>query len=310
MARKAKKINISQVAKQAKVSIASVSRAINNHPDVSEKLRQQVLAVIADTDFSSERSTEKKLRINVVIGVGDITDYIATVLTGIGLAADEEGVEISIQRCIGKEPLLRMCRIWRSDAVILISGGQLVDEVPSLAKAGIPCMLVNQPVTEYDNVGYIHNDSYTAQKLMLEYLKMQNHRQIAFLAAAPMTIPSYAERIRAYQEFMEAIGEDPERLLIKPHPISHIDGLGRDKEAGYQEAMQLLAREPEVTALVCANDEIAFGAFRACLDWGLRIPEDISIVGCDDQSFARFLSPRLTTIRLPMTETGNALSTI
>ncbi len=305
MAKKHKEINISQVAKQANVSVASVSRVLNNYSDVSEKLRKKVMEVIESTSFSPNKANERVFRVNVIIGVGDITDYIATLLTGIELAAEEESIEISIQRWRGRLPLLRQCRIWRSDAVVVISGGKaLLDEIPSLAAAGIPCMLVNRIIKNFDNVGYIHNETGQTTRQALQYLNAQGHRKIAYMAAAPMTAQSYADRLQAYREFMESINEPIDKLLAKPHPIGHIDGLGRDMESGYQRALTLLAQNPEVTALMCANDELAVGCYKACSERNLRIPEDISIVGCDDQSAMRFLTPGLTTLRLQLTQTG------
>ncbi|MGN1365845.1 MAG: LacI family DNA-binding transcriptional regulator, partial [Victivallis vadensis] len=129
------------------------------------------------------------------------------------------------------------------------------------------------------------------------------HRRIAYLCAEPPN-QSYQERVRAYREFMAAIGESADRFLVPPCPIGHIDGIGRDKEAGYQQTVQFLKGQERATAFVCANDEIAFGCYKACFDNGLRIPEDISVAGCDDQSFAKYLSPGLTTIRLPLISRG------
>ena len=97
MPRKSKKINIRLVAEEAGVSLASVSRVLNNHPDVSEALRRQVMAVVEKNNFTPDKSVERLLRISVIVGVGDITDYIATILTGMGLAANAEGIELSIQ---------------------------------------------------------------------------------------------------------------------------------------------------------------------------------------------------------------------
>ncbi len=302
MPRKSKQVNIRLVAEEAGVSLASVSRVLNNHPDVSESLRRQVLAVVEKNNFTPDKSVERLLRISVVVGVGDITDYVATILTGMGLAANTEGIELSIQRCSGRLPLLRACRLWRSNGVALISGTEWLSEIPEVADSGIPCMLIETPL-ERENVGYFCHDSRRAMQQMLNYVHSLGHRRIAYLEADPPNL-SYQNRLDAYRELMESIGESPDAFRIPPYPVGHIDGIGRDKEAGYQQTMQLLSSYPGVTAIVCANDEIAFGCYKACAEKGVRIPEDVSVVGCDDQSFARFLSPGLTTIRLPLTYMG------
>ena len=163
-------------------------------------------------------------------------------------------------------------------------------------------MLIETPL-ERENVGYFCHDSRRAMQQMLNYVHSLGHRRIAYLEADPPNL-SYQNRLDAYRELMESIGESPDAFRIPPYPVGHIDGIGRDKEAGYQQTMQLLSSYPGVTAIVCANDEIAFGCYKACAEKGVRIPEDVSVVGCDDQSFARFLSPGLTTIRLPLTYMG------
>ena len=302
MARKAKKVNIASIAEQAGVSLATVSRVLNNYPDVSESLRKRVLAVIEESQFIPDKSLERTLRVSVIIGVGDITDYIATILTGMGLAANMEGIELSIQRCTGKLSLLRSCRVWRSDAVAMICCDSLQDEIPALTAAKLPCMLVNQR-HEGDLVGYVDNNSCFGTLQLLKHLQSQGHRRIAYLCGDPPN-GKYQERINIYQEFMASIGEADPELLVPPYPIGHVDGLGRDKKAGYQQVLQLLANVSGVTALICANDEIAFGCYKACYDSNLRIPDDISIVGCDNQSFAKYLMPGLTTIRVPLTNMG------
>ena len=301
MARKAKTINIRQIAEEAGVSAATVSRVINNHPDVRETLRRQVQEVIARNSFSPDKA-ERHYRLSAIIGVGDITDYIATILTGMELAANEENVELSIQRCTGRTSLLKCCRSWRSDAVTIICGSSLRAQIPEVAEAGIPCMLIESAL-EGARIGYSCTDSGRAMRQMLKHLHSLGHRRIAYLNAEPPN-QNYQERLLAYREFMESIGESADRFLVPPYPVGHIDGLGRDKEAGYQQTAGALRNRPEITAFVCVNDEIAFGCYKACFDHGLRIPEDISIVGCDDQSFAGYLSPGLTTIRMPLIRQG------
>ncbi|MBQ9788819.1 MAG: LacI family DNA-binding transcriptional regulator [Lentisphaeria bacterium] len=303
MGRKVKKFNIKDLAKEAGVSISTVSRVLNNHPDVSESLRKKVLAIIEKNNFTPDKATERPFRINVVIGVGDITDYISSILTGIEVAANEANIEISIQRVTGRISLLNNCRIWRSDALIIISGNDLLSQVPEVANAEIPCMLINSKI-DYCNVGCINNEFSFTMNQLLNHLHSFGHKKIAFLSASPVTLDSYKKRVAAYKEFMSSIGEKPNKLLIPPYRVAHIEGIGIDKEAGYQSTLQLLFQHPEVTAIACANDELAIGCYKACFDYGKRIPQDISIVGFDDQSFAKYMTPSLTTVKLHLAQAG------
>ena len=303
MGRKAKNFNIKHLAEEAGVSISTVSRVLNNHPDVSEKLRKKIQQIIDKNAFVPDKATERPIRMNVVIGVGDITDYISSILTGIEVAANEANVEISIQRCTGRISLLNSCRIWRSDALIIISGNGLLEQVSEVADAEIPVMLINSEL-QYRNVGSINNEFAFTQQQLLSHLYSFGHKKIAFLTTEPLEVDSYKKRIAAYKEFMTSIGEKPNKLLIPPYHVSHIEGIGIDKEAGYQSTLQLLFQHPEVTAIACANDEIAIGCYKACFDYGKRIPQDISVVGFDDQSFARYMTPGLTTVKLHLPQAG------
>ena len=302
MARKSKENNINLIAEEAGVSVASVSRVLNNHPGVSERIRERVMAAVQRHHFSPDRATERRLRLCVLLGTGDITDYMSTLLTGMNLAAGEQGVELSVHPCHQVSgPLLRHCRDWRADGVAVIGGDALFGELPAVGLGGLPCMVLNGLVLG-DGIGSVCC-SNSALLLVLKHLQSQGQRRIAYLNSVP-ECRDYSERMKIYRDFMSSLGESPDQLLVSPYPIGHIEGIGRDMEAGYQQTMQLLAREHEVTAIVCANDELAVGCYKACADNGLRIPQDISVTGYDDQSFAKYLTPALTTVRQPLAFMG------
>lgn len=302
MPRKVKQFNIRDLAKEAGVSISSVSRVLNNHSDVSEELRKKIQTVIDLHEFSPDRAEERAIRINVVIGVGDITDYISSILTGIYWEAEKLNVEISIQRCCtDRVSLLRCCRVWRSDAVILVSAEHLYPQLESLFNADIPCMLVDGR-TEQRPVGYIFMETVFGTNQLLRLLENNGHREIAMLAADPFDMEIHQTRYKIYREYMRSIGKEP--VLIPLYPLKHIEGIGRAKAAGYQQTLQLLQEHPETTAIICLNDEIAMGCYKACFDSDVRIPEDISIVGFGDESYAKYMLPGLTTSKTPLTQAG------
>lgn len=302
MARKAKNINIQKVAEAAGVSVATVSRVLNNHSDISESLRRKVSSVIESCGFVADKAVKRTLRLSVVIGVGDITDYISSILTGMGVAALEEGIELSIQRCLGKASLLKSCRIWRSDGVAIICGDNLEKELPALEEAGIPCVVFGC-CSPSRTIGNICGSPAIGTPLLEQYLYSLGHRRIAYLCGEP-PCADYDARLGTYVDFMKAAGAYDPELIVPAWPGISIDGIGRDKECGYQQASSLFSRGMDVTCLLCANDEIAFGCYRACAEHGRRVPDDISITGYDDQSFARYLVPGLTTVRVPLASTG------
>lgn len=305
MARKKQPFNIRRIAEEAGVSLASVSRVLNNHADISESLRRKVLAAIEANNLVPDKAVERPLRISVIFDVGDITDFISSILTGMGDAANDLGIELSIQRCVGNVSLLRACRNWRCDGVAIICGKTLNHELPSLAAAHLPCMLIDN---YYDGpmCGYIGNASYDCTRQIMQYLDSIGHRRIAYLCGEPPN-DDYDERLRAYNGFMESIGQADPALRIPSELNLFMDSIGRDKERGYQQAKRVISQLPDVTAMVCANDEIAMGCYRGCFDMGRRVGQDLSVVGYDDQSFARHLAPGLTTIHIPLTDIGRRI---
>lgn len=302
MARKVKQFSIKDLAKEAGVSISSVSRVLNNHSDVSEELRKKIQAIIDQSHFTPDRSQERPIKINVVIGVGDITDYISSILTGIYWEAEKLNVEISIQRCCtDRISLLRLCRTWRSDAVILISAEHLHSQLDELCEADIPCMLIDSK-TDNKSIGYIFMETVFGINQLLRHLETNGHSDLAMLAADPFDMEIHQTRYKIFCEYMRSINKEP--ILIPLYPLKHIEGIGRAKAAGYQQTLQLLQSHPEITAIICLNDEIAMGCYKACFDSGKRIPEDISIVGFGDESFAKYMLPGLTTSKSPLTQSG------
>ena len=300
MSRKVKQCSIRDIAREAGASVSSVSRVLNNHSDVSESLRKRIQEVIDRSGFVPDRA-ERAIRINVIIGVGDITDYISSILTGIYWEAERLNIEISIQRCCSDRiSLLRCCRIWHSDAVILISAVHLYPQVESLCNADIPCLLLDGQFN-CKQAGYIYMETVFGTNQLLRLLENNGHRDIAMLAADPFEMEIHQTRYRIYCEYMRAFNKEP--ILIPMYPLTHIDGIGRAKEAGSQPTLQL-QEHPEVTAVICLNDEIAMGCYKACFDCGKRIPEDISVVGFGDESFAKYMTPGLTTSKSPLTQSG------
>ena len=306
MVKRSKKININLVAERAGVSLASVSRVVNNHPDVSESLRKKVMTVVEEINFTPNKGAERVFRIGVIVGTGklEVTDYVAALLSGMGRYVDGRDLELSV--CMNtRHDLLRTCRLQRCDAVMMICGEYLLERVPALASAGLPVMLINTPL-QGERIGFISHDSLASARQLLRCLTEVGHRNIAYLSVfgnhrkGRGISDNHQERAEAYREAMRAQGKSPEQWFV-PKLLDECHGeILSAKEVGYRQTIQLLARSPEVTAIACANDEIALGCHKACFDLGKKIPEDISVVGFDDQSFAGYLSPGLTTVRQPL----------
>ncbi|WP_294501930.1 LacI family DNA-binding transcriptional regulator [uncultured Victivallis sp.] len=303
MARHRKEINIKLVAEEAGVSLATVSRVINNRTDVSEEVRRRVSAVVEKFNFAPTKGSERRFNIGVIVVMDSslVNEYISQVLDGIADYSDDGLLDVTVifyRITPEAKPLLQLIRERRCDAVVLFPVDKIAAQIPQLIEAEIPTMLINGKIAA-NKIGYVNNESYDGAIRAMEYLAECGHRKIGFLCNALEASENHQQRLQAYHDVMARINPDYNKEWIIPHQPTN-----ETPQAGYNQCCQLLKLFPEVTAIFCTNDEMAIGAIKACWDANLRVPEDISIIGFDDIPYGRYLHPALTTVKQPLTELG------
>ncbi len=303
MARHKKTINIQTVAREAGVSVTTVSRVINHHTDVSEELRRHIQEVMDRVNFIPTRGREWISNIGVVVSPESpmLGEYPARVIDGMTEYAGNHPIDMSVimnYNPDGGKPLLRVVREHRCDGVVMLMCDDLQHELAALERAKLPMMAVNSPYRSA-TCGFVDNESYTGARQMVEYLIGLGHRRIGVVCAKLEFSVNHQQRLQAYRDAMGAAGiEVNESLIIKHVPTV----LGQT--AGYRQTLQLFSRCPDVTALFVLNDELAMGALKACWDIGRRVPEDISVVGFDGLPIGEFFHPALTTVNQPLARIG------
>ena len=183
----------------------------------------------------------------------------------------------------------------RVDGIMVgLMGARLID-VPKLPK-GVPLVIVNGR-TANDHPSVLPEE-YAAGQTMVSQLIQAGHARIGVIGDLPsvagnlrgsVTIP---QRFRGINDALRCAGIAAERVAVRHW----------SPEVGYDEALRLLGAHPDLTAIIAANDSIAFGVYQAAQQRGLRIPEDLSVVSFDDEELATYLRPGLTTARLPYPE--------
>ena len=303
MTRRKKEISIRLVAERAGVSMATVSRVVNNRTDVSETLRRRIRTVISELNFSPNKGTERVSHVGVIVSTEfpALAEYTAQIINGMtGYANDHHTVEMSIIMDCGEvdgQALIRLSRTRRCDALCLVMADRLLPALPLLKRAGIPIMLINTPV-QSGMMGYVNNDSSCGIREAMELLLQKGHRRIGFLPVGDDSSDNCRRRLAEYRDVMLELGGGKPEWVVPHIPTVHA------QEAGYRQAVKLLTASPEVTAILCGNDEMAMGCYRACYEFGRRIPQDVSVIGFDDLPFAGYLAPPLTTVRQPLSEMG------
>lgn len=294
---------LTEVALAAGVSPMTASRAINNRSGVSQKTKTQVLKVAADLGYVVNRAAQKlsggKSHIIGIIATDLENQYNNSLVAGAADAAWEAGYETLIYLHVEREkrPSGSVMQMLRqiSDGVIAVlplESGYLGE----LASIHVPVVTVDHR-GEHAEFPSISTDCYQGARAAVEHLLGLGHRRIAYIGGDER-LASARDRHRAYVETIAQHGlrNDPE--LSIPGDFT--------QQCGFVAANQLLVLAEPPSAIFAANDLSAFGAIMAIREAGLRVPEDISVVGFDDIPTAAQCYPPLTTIRQPIRQVGRS----
>jgi LacI family transcriptional regulator len=294
---------IKDVAEEAGVSIATVSRALNDKGDVSHVTRERVLEVARSVGYSADRAarslvTQKTRLVAVVVGDNAGHRDLSLVFFGKVLAAISRRLAQS-----GYDPLLLQPRDagheHRFDAAVLIG---VDDDDPLVADLGslqVPLVGVDVRCTGSRAV-FVGSDHAAGVRLALAHLHALGHRRIAHIAGALNTFAG-SERLDAFHLEVQALGLERSDEFLRQGDFS--------SASGYRETSALLALSDRPTAIVAASDLMALAAMQAIRDAGLRPGPDIAIVGFDDLEAAALAHPPLTTIRQDRQELGTLAAT-
>jgi len=289
---------IYDIAKRAGVSITTVSKVLNNYPDVSEKTRKKILKTIEESGYqpnSHARAlmTKKYWTIGVVfieaLDIGIKHSFYSAVIESFRKRVGEFGYDLLlVSKNIENKRKTYLERLKHRgvDGVIVISPQNFDKEIKELLEYDIPSVFID---INSKDVTVVKSDNYYGSILAVDYLYSMGHRKIAHIAGAEETLAG-SERLKG---FLDAINKH--QLEI---PDSFIVDGGYFNSKGGKEAMdKLLTLEDRPTAVYVAGDLMALGAMKSIREHELKIPEDISIVGFDDIELASLSTPELTTIR-------------
>ncbi len=304
------RVSIKDVAKAAGVSHSTVSRALASNPLIAEPTRRRIQRVAQKMGYAPNAIarglvTRRTQTIGVIVTT--IEDpFIAEVVRGIEEVAADSGYRVFLgtshndsAREVG---LVKALREWRVDGVIVASSRVGALYQPLLKEIGAPIVLINNqnrksPSRSKGDLGKIHSvvfDDAEGGELATRYLISQGHRVIAYLGG-PSDYAANRNRLAGYR-----------RALVAAHipfdPALVCTGRGR-VESGEQ-VNELFSPALSPTAIFCYNDMTAIGALAALKRRGLRVPDDLSVVGFDDIPFAGYIDPPLTTIHQPKDEMG------
>lgn len=293
-------MNISEIAELAGVSRATVSRYFNNGYVSAEK-RDKIKAVIEKTGYlpsASARSLRTKRSGIVGVIVPKISsESISKIVHGISTTVGEKGYHIMLgntDNSTDKE--LEYLNIFKNngvDGVVFIATIFTKKHMQELKELPFPVVIVGQ---ELDGYCCIYHSDYEAAKEMTYLLCKDGCRQPAYLGVTEKDKAVGQERKRGFQQAIEECG-----VTIEPQNVVCGEF---DMDSGYSKMKELLAQSPDIDAVFCATDTIAFGAVEAIKEAGKRIPEDIAVTGMGGGRMSGMISPKLSTVRYFYEESG------
>jgi len=297
-----KYITLKMVAERAGVSVNTASRAINNKPDINEETKKQVLQIAQElgyvrNDTAVALRTKKTGTIGVVIA-DNRNPFYAEVLNGIEEAAREKNYHIifaNTQRDYQKEEeVINLLLAKRVDGLLIAPVQDRDDDIRNLIEANFPFVVVGRDF-ENINVDAVYNGEAKGGFLATEYLIKKGHKGVALINGFLHKSPAKG-RLEGYKKALNKYRMSLDESLISVGDI--------DVEDGYERTKQMLEKDLNFTAIFAYNDMMAFGAMQAIKEKGLRIPEDIGLVGYDDIPFSSLIRPPLTTISLKKHDLG------
>lgn len=289
---------LSEVATRAGVSVPTVSKVLNNRPEIAEPTRRRVEDAIAETGYRrrvlAKRVTRAGLVDVVVHGVN--SPWVLEVLAGAEEAAYRAGVGLVVTSTHGDnlggrwvEDLVRR----RSDGVVLVVSDIPAEMLDRLAATNIPVVLVDRTGNSDPGLPSIGAANWSGALIATEHLLEQGHRRIGMIGGHPRLACS-AERIDGYHAALRRAG-----IQVDPDLILHGNFFA---EGGRIAAAQLLSLPEPPTAIFAGSDLQALGVYEEAHHRGLRVPDDLSVVGFDDLSIGQYVTPPLTTVHQPHSE--------
>ena len=291
MTAKKRTVTIQDVAKTAGVSVSTVSRVLNAKVDVASDTQARVLKVIKELGYTSNlaarsmRSRKKNLIGLVVPDIG--FPYSIEIMKGINRAIAETSFDLLLYTTGG---IQKDGTIMREQHYVSLLNNSLTDGAIIVASAAAE-FITDAPIIAVDphmlnpNYPCVQGTNYRGAIAAMEYLLRLGHRRIAYINGRP-EIASAGIRLQGYRDALLNAGVELDESLILPGDFS--------TDTGRKRALQLLSLDNPPSAIFAANDQSAIGVFQAADELGVRIPDELSVVGFDNISEAKYLG--LTTV--------------
>jgi LacI family transcriptional regulator len=304
-------VNINDIARLAGVSKATVSRVINQKPDVGTETRTRILRIMDEQgfvpSFTAAGLAGGRTRLIGVL-VPSLTwplPLIPEIMRGIGEIIEQSTYELVLYSISHEQErsavIARIMAARLTEGLLAVYPGQAFEYLSDLHATGYPVVMLDDQMTPAGTTPWVSADSRSGAYAAVKHLLQLGHRRIAHIKG-PVAYYCTDDRYRGYCDALAEAGIAP-----NPELVAQGDFLAT---GGAACAAQLLALGERPTAIFAANDDMAAGVLRAAEEAGLRVPDDLAVVGFDDAAPASLMRPPLTTVSQPFFEMGQRAATL
>ncbi|NGM11606.1 LacI family DNA-binding transcriptional regulator [Verrucosispora sp. WMMA2044] len=293
-------VTIAAIARLAGVSVPTVSRVINGRSDVAPQTRERVEELLTRHGYRRRPPSMRASSGLVDLVFNDLdSPWAVEIIRGVEDVAHAVGVGTVVsaihRRSSSAKQWLDNIRTRSTEGVIFVTSTLEPPQQAELRRLNIPAVIVDPAGVPAQDAPTIGATNWAGSLRATEYLIGLGHRRIGFIAGPPQLMCSRA-RMDGYRAALEAAGIPIDDRLIQAGNFYH--------EAGFSGGARLLGLTEPPTAIFASSDQMALGVYEAVRQRGLRMPDDVSVVGFDDLPEVRWCSPPLTTVRQPLAEMG------
>jgi LacI family transcriptional regulator len=291
-----RRASLRDIAAETGVSVATVSRVLNDHVNVAPRTRDLVLRAIERRRLPSAEPVATRtvyVRCPYVL-----TDYFGLIVSSVAETLKLHGLRLLLDAGESGQHSDALPGLPGQDdvsAAILILPPEDGDRLVALSRTGFPFVVVDPRTPPPPDVAAVSAAHFSGARAVADHLIGLGHRDIGVIAGPEEWLAGDA-RLAGHRAALAQAG-----ILLAPDRLRHVEPT---TAAGRPAAADLLDRVPRPTAIVCFNDKVAVGTLQAARERGLRVPEDLSIAGFDDIDLSQATDPPLTTVRQPLQEMG------
>lgn len=296
-------VTIQEIAQYLQLAPSTVSKALNDYPHISTKTKERVLNAANTLGYvpsaaARDLRRSKTDRVGFLYGFAsvDIGEYASRLINGAVSAAERAGYNILLYPVTGDrlEKLNRICKNREVDGLLLMGGEHLAEAIALLQQEQIPFVVLNRQLDQPD-VSFVAADYHMGTTDAIKHLVQLGHKRIGFVGQSALE-KLHHDRIASYKYGLDEANIEIDDILIR--------SAGMELGDGYQIMQEWLALDNPPTAVLGIHDQLAIECLQAVLDAGLRVPEDVAIVGSDNLRESQGIAPPLTTIHPPLAEIG------